>query len=208
MIREQEPHGRGETSFAAEPRPSALQQLRAWFVAGTQSVGGGASTLYLMRSILVGRGWLSDREFLQEWTLSRLSPGNHLTALAALLGQRIGGRRGVVLALGGLLIPSAVITIALTGGFGVIRDDAAVQSALAGVAPVTIGMMLGITAYLLRSVMNPVSLALVADIALFGAAIVAGFLIPSATIAVIVAGALLGILFLGRDELPPETLEA
>lgn len=193
--------------LVTDERPTPVQQLKAWFVTGTQSVGGGASTLYLMRSILVRRGWITDREFLQEWTLSRLSPGNHLTALAALLGQRIGGRRGVVLALVGLLIPSGIITIALTGGFGFIRNDPAVESALAGVGPVTIGMMLGITAYLLRSVMNPVSIALAADIVLFGAAIVAGFLIPGATIAIIIVGALLGTIFLGRDELPPETLE-
>lgn len=188
-------------------RPTAFEQLRAWIVTGTQSVGGGPSTLYLMRSILVRRGWLTDREFMQEWTLSRLSPGNHLTALAALLGQRIGGRRGIALALGGMLIPSALITIALTGGFGFIRDDPAVQSALAGVGPVTIGMMVGITAILLRSVLNPVSVALVADAVLFGAALTAGFLVPGATIIVIVAGALFGMLLLGRDELPPETLE-
>ena len=154
--------------LVTDERPTPVQQLKAWFVTGTQSVGGGASTLYLMRSILVRRGWITDREFLQEWTLSRLSPGNHLTALAALLGQRIGGRRGVVLALVGLLIPSGIITIALTGGFGFIRNDPAVESALAGVGPVTIGMMLGITAYLLRSVMNPLSIALAADVVLFG----------------------------------------
>lgn len=188
-------------------RPTPIQQLRAWFVAGTQSVGGGASTLYLMRSILVRRGWITDREFLQEWTLSRLSPGNHLTALAALLGQRIGGSRGVVIALGGLLIPSGIITIALTGGFGLIRSDPAVESVLAGVGPVTIGMMLGITAYLLRSVMNPVSIVLAADLALFGVAVAAGFMIPGATIGLIIVGALLGTMFLGRDQLPPETLK-
>jgi chromate transporter len=187
--------------------PTAFEQLRAWIVTGTQSVGGGPSTLYLMRSILVRRGWLTDREFMQEWTLSRLSPGNHLTALAALLGQRIGGRRGIALALGGMLIPSGLITIAITGGFGFIRDDPAVQSALAGVGPVTIGMMVGITAILLGSVLKPVSVALVADAVLFGAALAAGFLVPGATIIVIVAGALFGLLFLGRDELPPETLE-
>jgi chromate transporter len=198
------PELRPETGRA---RPTVLEQLRAWVVTGTQSVGGGASTLYLMRAILVRKGWLTDREFLQEWTLSRLSPGNHLTALAALLGQRIGGRRGTALALVGLLVPSGVITIALTGGFGVIRDDPAVQSILAGVAPVTIGMMLGITAFLLRSMIAPASIKLLADLTLFVVAIVAGFVAPGATIVIIVVGAIVGIAFLGRDELPPETLE-
>lgn len=190
---------------AAEPiRPTVLQQLRAWVATGTQSVGGGPSTLYLMRSMLVRRGWLTDRQFMQEWTLSRISLGNHLTALAALIGHRVDGRRGVVLALGGLLIPSALITIAVTGGFEFIRDNPAIVSGLAGVGPVTIGMMLGITAILIRSVMSPVMPGALLDAAVFVGAVIAGFVVPGATIAVIVAGAVLGVAFMGREELPPE----
>ncbi|HEX5040906.1 MAG TPA: chromate transporter [Candidatus Limnocylindria bacterium] len=192
----------------AEPaKPTLWQQVRAWITTGTQSVGGGPSTLYLMRAIIVGRGWLTEREFFQEWTLSRLSPGNHLTALAALLGQRLGGARGVLLAMAGLLVPSAIITIALTGGFEFIRDDPAVTAALAGVGPVTIGMMLGISAIMLRSVVRSVLPGAAADAALFVAAMIAGFLIPEATIIVIVTGALIGVAFMGQTEIPPETVE-
>ena len=185
------------------PRPTVRQQLRTWIAAGTQSVGGGASTLYLMRASMIRRGWLSDREFLQEWTLSRISLGNHLTALAALIGHRLDGRRGVALALAGLLIPSALITIALTGAFELIRDDPAVVAVLAGVGPTTIGMMLGITTVLLRSVVTPVMPRVLLDGAVFVSAVAAGFLIPGATIAVIVTGAVIGVGFMGREELPP-----
>lgn len=198
---------------ASEPTPEADQpsgrdQLHDWVVIGTQSVGGGASTLYLMRAILVNRRkWLTLRDFLQEWTLSRLSLGNHLTALAALIGHRIGGRRGVVLAVTGLLIPSGIITAILTGGFGLIRDQPAIQSALAGIAPVTIGMMLGISYVLVRTILSPRWRPLMVDLVVFTAAAVAGFVVAGSTIAIIVTGAVIGTLFLGRDELPPETLE-
>lgn len=185
------------------PRPTVRQQLRTWIAAGTQSVGGGASTLYLMRASMIRHRWLSDREFLQEWTLSRISLGNHLTALAALIGHRLDGRRGVALALAGLLIPSALITIALTGAFELIRDDPAVVAVLAGVGPATIGMMLGITTVLLRSVVTPVLPRVLLDGAVFVAAVAAGFLIPESTIAVIVTGAVIGVGFMGREELPP-----
>jgi chromate transporter len=188
-------------------RPTTLRQLRAWVAIGSQSVGGGPSTLYLMRSILVRNGWVDLREFMQDWTLSRLSPGNTLTALSALLGHRIGGRQGVPVALIGMLVPSAIITMVLTGGFGLIRNDPAIQSALAGVAPITIGMMLGITGVLLRSVLQPISFAFVADAAVFVGAFIAGWLVPGATIVIIVTGAVLGALLLGRSELPQETVE-
>lgn len=190
-------------------RPNrAWEQLHDWIVIGTQSVGGGASTLYLMRAILVGRrNWLTMREFVQDWTLSRLSIGNHLTALAALIGQRIGGGRGVALAVAGLLIPSGIITAILTGGFGLIRDQPAIQSALAGIAPVTIGMMLGISFMLVRTIISPRSWMLVVDLLVFTAAAAAGFLVSGSTMLVIIAGAVIGTLFLGRDEVPPETIE-
>lgn len=188
--------------------PSDVEQIGVWVATGTQSVGGGPSTLYLMRRLLTGRGWLTDREFLQEWTLSRISLGNHMTALAALLGQRLGGRRGVVLAVGGMLIPAGIIAVVLTAGFEVIRDDPGIVAALAGVAPVTIGMMLGITAVLLQSVLRFSPIGLAADAGLFLAALVAGLLVPSATIVIIVAGAIIGVAFLGQDELPPDAPES
>ena len=191
---------------AVEPTPG--RQLRDWITIGTQSFGGGPSTLYLMRSILIGkRGWLTMKEFVQDWTLSRLSVGNHLTALAALIGQRIGGRRGVLLAVAGLLVPSGIITAILTGGFEVIREAAAVRSALAGIAPITIGMMLGISFIMVRTIISPRSWMLLLDLVVFGIAAAAGFFVSGSTVAIIVAGAIVGALILGREEAPPETLE-
>jgi chromate transport protein ChrA len=68
-----------------KPPPSSRTLARAWFDIGTQSVGGGTSTLFMMRRILVERsGWITLREFTEAWALSQLSPGIHLVALAGL----------------------------------------------------------------------------------------------------------------------------
>lgn len=196
------------TPISGDRPATPRDQLRAWVAIGTQSFGGGASTLYLIRTILVGRrGWLTMQDFVQDWTLSRLSPGNHLTALAALIGQRIGGRRGVVLAVAGLLIPSAVITAILTGGFGLIRDAPAVRSALAGIAPMTIGMMFGISFLMVRTILSPRSWMLALDTLVFAVAAVAGFLVTGSTVVIIIAGAVFGVLFMGREDAPPEALD-
>ena len=49
---------------------------RAFFEAGSQSVGGGASTILLTRFRLVDRlGWMTHREFMEEWALSRFNIG-------------------------------------------------------------------------------------------------------------------------------------
>src|SRR5947209_5501346 len=54
---------------------------KIWFAVGTQSVGGGTSTLFLIRRFLVEqRGWLTIREYTEAWGLSQLSPCIHIVA--------------------------------------------------------------------------------------------------------------------------------
>jgi len=89
---------------------------------------------------------MSAREFGEAWALSQLSPGIHLVALAGLIGRRIAGWRGVVAAVAGMMIPAALITVALTAAYGVIAASPLAGAALAGVAPVTGGMTIASSA--------------------------------------------------------------
>lgn len=112
---------------------------------GTQSVGGGPSVLFLMRRELVERRrWLTHREFLEDWALSKLSVGINLVALTGLEGLRVAGRRGLAVALAVFLIPTGAITAALTAVYLAVRDDALVRAALAGAGPVIAGMTVAI----------------------------------------------------------------
>lgn len=182
---------------------STADQLRVWTSIGTQSIGGGPATLYLMRRILIGRkNWLTERQFFEDWTLAKLSPGVTLIALTALLGKRVGGRRGVALALGGLLVPAGLITVALTGAISQVEGQPAVKAALSGMGPVTVGMMLGLTTVLARSAVRHGPTA-VFDLALMGLAMGAGLVSSASPVVVILAGALIGSVFLGQDK-PPE----
>src|SRR6266508_892972 len=123
-----------------------MRELAKIFIAvGTQSVGGGTSTLFLLRRFLVERTRLiSEREFTEAWALCQLSPGIHLVALAGLLGQRIASWRGILIAVSGMMVPAAIITAALTAAYGVVATDPLARAALAGMAPATGGMTLGL----------------------------------------------------------------
>lgn len=184
----------------AAPRPLAL--LRAWFAIGTQSVGGGSSTLFLMRLFMVERRrWMTQREFLEDWALSRLSPGVHMVALAGLLGRRVDGSRGAALAVLGMMVPAGVITMLLTAGYGLVRDEPLVRAALAGTGPVTVGMTIGVTYALARTAVRRGRRAII-DWLVVVASAVAGFVVSSPFV-VIVAGALIGALLLGRERKVP-----
>jgi len=106
-----------------------------------QSFGGGPATLTLMRRAAVERyGWLSEMEFTRDWAICQITPGINLLSVTILIGQRAAGWPGSVLALAGLLLPSAAITIAATALYASIQRMAGVQAAFHGIIPATIGL--------------------------------------------------------------------
>src|SRR2546430_7071356 len=125
--------------------------VKAWIAIGTQSVGGGTSTLLLIRRYIVERhGWLSHREFTEMWALSQLSPGIHLVALAGMIGQRIAGWRGVIASVAGMMVPAAFVTAAMTAAYGLIANEPLARAALSGMAPATGGMTLALALIMAR----------------------------------------------------------
>jgi chromate transporter len=141
----------GESKTLLETATESLSRGRLlwiWTVIGVQSFGGGSATLYLIRRVAVERyGWLTDEEFTRYWGLCQIAPGINILGLVTLIGWRVAGGVGVALALGGLLLPSAAITVALTAVYASIRQAPLVRAAIAGVVPATVGLglLLGFT---------------------------------------------------------------
>lgn len=160
----------------------------------------------MIRRILVDRhGWITLREFTEAWALCQLSPGIHLVAFAGLLGDRIWGVRGVLVSVAGLMVPAALITAVLTAGFGQIARHPLTIAALAGVAPVSGGMAIGLALTTAGSVMQRGRMVAI-DVAVVAAACAVLLLNSSLTIAVIVVAGVFGALFLGRKR--PTSSEA
>jgi len=122
-------------------RVSLWRLLWIWTVVGAQSFGGGSATLYLIRRVAVERyGWLTDDEFTRYWGICQIAPGINILGFVILIGWRVAGAAGALLALSGLLVPSAAITIALTAAYASIRQEPLVRAAIAGVVPATVGL--------------------------------------------------------------------
>ena len=176
---------------------------RSWVAVGTQSVGGGTSTLLLIRRLAVdGERWMSAREFGEVWALSQLSPGIHLVALAGLIGQRVAGWRGAAASVAGMMIPAAAITVGLTAAYGLIATAPLAKAALAGLAPVTGGMTIATAALLVRATARRGARHAIADVAVAAAIAAASILFGIPTVAAIAAGAAIGALALGRERSP------
>src|SRR5436305_1556777 len=119
-----------------DPRPGTWKLFRIWAGVGLQSFGGGASTTFLIqRAFIEKHKWLSMEEFTHLWNLCILTPGINLVALTVLIGKKLGGTRGIIASLAGMLVPSAAITCLLAVIFKQIEQLAAVQAVLRSVIP-------------------------------------------------------------------------
>ena len=123
------------------PTPSLWLLLRVWLALGVQSFGGGTATLFLIRRAVVEqRRWLSAEEFTRDWSLCFVAPGINLLCMTILVGRRVAGVAGSIVALVGLLLPSVAITIVMTALYSGLQRVSMVQAALRGIVPATVGL--------------------------------------------------------------------
>jgi chromate transporter len=134
---------------------SPLRLLWIWTLIGAQSFGGGSATLYLIRRVAVERHrWITDDDFTRYWGICQIAPGINILGLVILIGWRVAGGVGAVLALSGLLLPSAAITVALTSLYASIRDVPVVRAAIAGIVPATVGLGLLLAYSMVRPLLD------------------------------------------------------
>jgi chromate transporter len=191
-----------------DPRPSTWQLFRIWAGVGLQSFGGGASTTFLIqRAFIEKHRWLSIEEFTHLWSLCLLTPGINLIALTVLIGKKLGGTRGIVASLAGMLLPSAIITCLLAVVFKQIEHVAAVQAVLRGVIPATGGIMLlvglNFALPLIRRGYKEGFLYLLGISAVIIACALAVILLKLSVIVVVLGAVLLGALFFSPRPAPP-----
>lgn len=86
--------------------------------------------------------WISTQEFLLFNSQCYFTPGINLVALTVLIGRKLGGWRGIIASLAGMLLPSATVTCLLTVGYSLVQRNPVVQAVMRGVIPATAGLML------------------------------------------------------------------
>lgn len=129
-----------QATNATHPRVRTL--FRIWAGIGLQSFGGGASTqLLIWREFVEKRPWIETDQMARFWSLCLFTPGINLVALTILIGRTLGGARGILVSLAGLLLPSAVITCLLTAGFRTVQHSTIIHAVVRGVIPATAGIM-------------------------------------------------------------------
>ncbi len=126
---------------------------------------GGAVTLApdLHRHLVTGQGWLTEAQFNSSIAVAQVAPGPNVL-FVALLGWNVGlgaapagasaftawllGALGAAICLGGVLLPSSLLTLLAARWGQRHRDRLAVRAFRQGMAPLVVGLLLS-TAWLL-----------------------------------------------------------
>ena len=113
------------------------------FVAMSMLAIGGALavTPEMHRYLVEQRGWLGDAQFSASIALAQAAPGPNLL-FVPVLGHAIAGLPGALVALAGMLLPSTTLALAVSRWGRRRRDTLGVRAFVAGMAPVTIGLLL------------------------------------------------------------------
>lgn len=81
---------------------------------GTVGFGGGLAVVAQVRSLVVRRrAWLTDAEFAEGFALAQSLPGTNAGNVATYVGLKLAGWRGACAAMGGFILPSTLMMVAL-----------------------------------------------------------------------------------------------
>ena len=111
---------------------------------GVTSFGGGI-VAYLRRSLVEKEKWLDAEEFMAALEISQTLPGLNSTNMSVIVGRKLRGAAGAVVAVLGMILPGAIIVTALGFAYVALRHDPKVALVLTGVAAAAVGLLVQVT---------------------------------------------------------------
>ncbi len=129
---------------ATGPSVSLGRIFSTFLMAGAISFGGGV-VAYLREYIVSDANWLDDDGFLDALEISQALPGLNSVNLSVIVGDELRGIPGAIAALAGLVLPGAIIIMALGVAWGAQAHNPNVRYFLIGVAAAAVGLLSTVT---------------------------------------------------------------
>jgi chromate transporter len=123
-----------------DARASVGQIFLEFLIIGATSFGGVVP--YLRGSLVTKRRWIDDKEFVEMLSISQSLPGLNATNMAILVGEKLYGALGSLVAILGICLPGAVLMYIVGMFYRSHGDHVWVTAALKGVAAAAVGLIL------------------------------------------------------------------
>jgi chromate transporter len=120
--------------------PSLGHLFWVFLVMGATSLGGGV-VAYLRTGLVTRHKWLDDLTFVELLSISQTLPGLNATNMSILVGDRLRGWPGAVVATLGMCLPGASLMTAAAFAYGVGGDDPWSKAFLHGIAAGAVGLI-------------------------------------------------------------------
>ena len=106
------------------------------------AVGGAITTAPdMQRYVVAEQHWISDLQFTASVALAQAAPGPNVL-FVAVIGWNIAGPLGMLATLVGILLPSTLLTLGAARWSHARRETRLVRAFTAGMAPLTIGLLM------------------------------------------------------------------
>ena len=125
---------------ASAPRASLGEIFLTFLAIGAISFGGGV-VAYLRNSLVASKRWLDKEEFLAALEMSQATPGLIATNMSVIVGDRLRGPLGAILAFLGMTLPGSIILFLLGVFYASNHGNPLVRSVLAGIGAAAVGLL-------------------------------------------------------------------
>lgn len=106
------------------------------------AVGGAITTASEMhRYVVLQQRWISEAQFNASIAIAQAAPGPNVLFVAA-IGWNVAGPAGALATMAGILVPSTLLTLAVTRWAEARRESRGVRAFTTGMAPLTVGLLL------------------------------------------------------------------
>ena len=106
------------------------------------AVGGAITTVPdMQRYVVREHGWITDAQFTASVALAQAAPGPNVL-FVAVIGFNVGGLAGVLATMAGTLLPSTTLALVATRWGDRNRGSRGMKAFTAGLAPITLGLLL------------------------------------------------------------------
>jgi chromate transporter len=102
--------------------------------------GGNAVLPEMQRQVVEVHRWMTAQDFAALYALAQAAPGPNML-VSTLIGWRVAGLAGALVATLGLTLPSCLLTIAVSSAWYRFRDAPWRRAVQAGIMPVTVGLV-------------------------------------------------------------------
>jgi len=124
----------------APPAVSLARLFWVFLVMGATSLGGGVVG-YLRTGLVARNQWLDDVTFVELLSISQTLPGLNATNMSILVGDRLRGGWGALVATLGMCLPGATLMIGAVYAYGIGGDDPWSKAFLHGIAAGAVGLV-------------------------------------------------------------------